>query len=220
MSPYGICHPGGARAGLAACKVALHFARFCQTPCWKPGFTVTSHRRSARANQYPSLPGSEWGGAWDSGGLHCWPPKQLPPMPAAPTVRRRRGDRSERRDREKAGRWRHAPLHLSPECNVTQDIGRWQRKFKGKTQLFMARASAVSSEAGPSSPAHPAACMRADGAVCAVLSLVQLSIYYYSASPDPISRADARPGPDARSPGQVDEEVGCSSTGRVVTSMV
>lgn len=53
-----------------------------------------------------------------------------------------------------------------------------------------------------------------------MLGPVQLSIYYYSASPDPTSRADARPGHDARSPGQVDEELGCSSTGRVVTSMV
>lgn len=35
------------------------------------------------------------------------------------------------------GRWRHAPLHLSPEHNVTQDIGRWQRKFRGKTHSYL-----------------------------------------------------------------------------------
>lgn len=34
-------------------------------------------------------------------------------------------------------RWRHAPLHLSPEHNVTQDIGRWQRKFRGKTHSYL-----------------------------------------------------------------------------------
>lgn len=43
--------------------------------------------------------------------------------------------------------------------------------------------------------------MRADGEVCAVLSPVQLSIYYYSSSPDPISKADICPGHDTRAPG-------------------
>lgn len=49
--------------------------------------------------------------------------------------------------------------------------------------------------------------MRADGEVCAMLNPVQLSIYYYSSSPDPISKADICPGHDARSPGWVDGEM-------------
>lgn len=44
---------------------------------------------------------------------------------------------SEKRDSVKSRRWQHAPLHLSPECNVTQDIRRWQRKFKGKTHSYL-----------------------------------------------------------------------------------
>lgn len=41
------------------------------------------------------------------------------------------------RDRGRARRWRHAPLHLSLECNVTRGIRRWQRKFKGKTHSYL-----------------------------------------------------------------------------------
>ena len=48
------------------------------------------------------------------------------------------------------------------------------------------------------------ACTRADGEVCAMLNPVQLSVDYYSSSPDPISKADVFPGHDASSPGWVD----------------
>lgn len=51
------------------------------------------------------------------------------------------------------------------------------------------------------------ACTRADGEVCAMLNPVQLSIHYYSSSPDPISEADVCPGHDASSPGWVDQEM-------------
>ena len=40
-----------------------------------------------------------------------------------------------------------------------------------------------------------------------MLNPVQLSIHYYSSSPDPISKADVCPGPDASSLGWVDQEM-------------
>lgn len=43
-----------------------------------------------------------------------------------------------------------------------------------------------------------------------MLNPVQLSIYYYSSSPDPVSKADICPGHDARSPGWVDREMRAS----------
>jgi hypothetical protein len=42
-----------------------------------------------------------------------------------------------KRDGVRPRRWWHAPLHLSPECNVTPGIRRWQRKFKGKTHSYL-----------------------------------------------------------------------------------
>lgn len=42
-----------------------------------------------------------------------------------------------KRDRVRPRKWRHAPLHLSPECNVTRGIRRWQRKFKGKPHSYL-----------------------------------------------------------------------------------
>lgn len=92
---------------------------------------------------------------------------------AAPTVGPARWRCSEKkRDRVRTGRAACSTAPL-PECGVTQDIGRWQRKFKGKTQLFMARASVRSETV--TNLRQILACTRADGEV-----LLQCSILFNS----------------------------------------
>lgn len=139
------------------------------------------------------------------GGQVSWVPshQERPPVPAACQCAEPAAGLTEKRDRV-GTRWqrrRHAPLHLSPECDVTQDIGRWQRKVKGKTHSYLWRGHLLSDQKQRPNLRKFSSCTRADGEVCAMLSSVQLSIYYYSASPDPASKADICPSSGARSPG-------------------